>query len=277
MVHCSQLLLESDWPMPECSESLGLFFGGPKTELNHSLYAAVWDTTNSTQFPNVELSSRVDVWSKGDSFTIHPPQLTTSLTFLLLGFLKQKTGSWKVRLVMFEFLIQLYQAYFGIFNTSSLSFSDTLSKEYDIVSVQVQSMLDCLRNTLFICSSFDATPLHHLFGSRRTHFVTILDSFRCLCINPTAMPPVPTLTAYINNLRTSSSQISSSNPLTYDPITLPSLTRPQLSLKRTLSTTSNVESDSKRSSILISTAISQIVDILVNLQQKLDNENKHVD
>ena len=65
MVHCSQLLLESDWPMPECSESLGLLFGGPKTELNHSLYAAVWDTTNSIQFPNVELSSRVDVWSKG--------------------------------------------------------------------------------------------------------------------------------------------------------------------------------------------------------------------
>ena len=96
MVHCSQLLLESDWPMPACSESGGLFFGCPKTQPAHSLFAAAWDIRALPSSSRSPTHTRTDLWVIGDSFSCTPVSLSSSYTFLLLGFVKQKKDSWQV-------------------------------------------------------------------------------------------------------------------------------------------------------------------------------------
>jgi hypothetical protein len=100
MVHCSQLLLESDWPLSESSESLGLFYGSPKTELMHSMYAATW-VSSTSPLSSQNNSSDDNVWMKGDSFYLNPPLLNDSFTFLLLRFLKQKHFAWQARNLVF--------------------------------------------------------------------------------------------------------------------------------------------------------------------------------
>ena len=62
MVHCSHVLLESDWPMPACSESLGLFFGSPKTEPLHSLFAAAWQSQLNLPIVRPLLHNHSELW-----------------------------------------------------------------------------------------------------------------------------------------------------------------------------------------------------------------------
>ena len=170
----------------------------------------------------------------------------------------------------------VFQAYFAVFDTSSLFTSDTLHIAHVIVSVQVDSTQQNLRTCLNFSPSHTITPLTRSLISQRRRFVKVLDSFRSTCINPSTMLPIPTLSTHINELHELSSQNSGVHPLTYDTINLPSLERPRPSLKRSSSTSAgfahNNHHDFKQSSRLISTAIGQIADILVDLKTKLDQE-----
>ena len=96
MAHCSSLLLESDWPMPACSDAPGLFFGSPKTEPNHSLFAAAWTNLPHPSVLRPHLRTASDVWINGDSFLVSSTTFNTSFDFFLLGFLKQKSSAWQV-------------------------------------------------------------------------------------------------------------------------------------------------------------------------------------
>jgi len=96
MVHCSHLLLESDWPMPACSERGGLFFGCPKTQPAHSLFAAAWDTRTLPYSLRPHPHTHTDLWMHGDSISYSPSYMSTSYTFVLLGFVKQKKDAWQV-------------------------------------------------------------------------------------------------------------------------------------------------------------------------------------
>ena len=96
MVHCSQFLLESDWPMPNCSEGLGLFFGSPKTEPQHSLFAAAWNSTPQLLDLRHDSHSNTNMWIIGDSFECMPVSLHYRYNFMLLGFVKQKSHAWQV-------------------------------------------------------------------------------------------------------------------------------------------------------------------------------------
>jgi hypothetical protein len=98
MVHSSNFLLESDWPMPACSDSLGLFYGSPKTETFHSLFAAAWDTRSNSPVSRALISNHLEFWMQGDYFQCTPQFFSNTLQCILLGFVKEKMSSWKVRL-----------------------------------------------------------------------------------------------------------------------------------------------------------------------------------
>ena len=79
MAHSSNLLLESDWPMPACSDSLGIFFGSSKTDTLHSLFAAAWDTRTQAPLTRPFLTIPFEIWIQGDHFQCSPPQLSMNL------------------------------------------------------------------------------------------------------------------------------------------------------------------------------------------------------
>ena len=162
-----------------------------------------------------------------------------------------------------------------MFDTSSLFTSDTLQTSHVIVCVQVESMQHHLRTCLNFSPSQAITPLPRCLLTQRRIFANVLDSFRTTCINPSTMPPIPTLSTYMNELREQSSQISSVHALSYDTIHLPTLPRQRPSMKRNSATIAGVvhhAPDFTQCSSLISTAIGQIADILVDLKKNLDKE-----
>jgi len=164
-----------------------------------------------------------------------------------------------------------------MFDTSSLFTSDAIHITHVVVSVQVEAMQQTLQNSLNFGQSQEITPLCRSLISQRRHFVKVLDSFRSACINPSTMPPTPTLSNHIKHLRDQSSQNCTVHPLTYDTIHLPTLSRPRPSLKRSSSTSAgfvHTGDDFNQSARLISTAIEKIADILVELMTNLDQELK---
>ena len=169
----------------------------------------------------------------------------------------------------------LFQAYFAVFDTSSLFTLDALRITHVVVSVQVEAKHQTLRNCLNFGQCHEKTPLSSLLISQRRHFGKVLDSFRSACINPSTMPPTPTLSNHIKHLREQYSQNYTVHPLTYDTVHLPTLSRPRPSLKRSSSTSAgfvHTGDDFNQSARLISTAIGKIADILVELKTNLDQE-----
>ena len=148
MVHCSQFLLESDWPMPSCSEGLGLFFGSPKTEPQHSLFAAAWDITPPSFDLPRDSQTNTNTWIQGDSFECMPVSLHHQYKFILMGFVKQKLDAWQVHfsLVCFaviHLIIRLTSRSF-VPLSSTQAFRSPLHFNLSIL----QSLLSCSRYQL---------------------------------------------------------------------------------------------------------------------------------
>ena len=97
-------------------------------------------------------------------------------------------------------------------------------------------------------------------------------SFRQACIQPSPQFQSSTLISFITSQRPVPSCILEKDPLSFDIVSIPPIVRPQLPLKRSSSTMSSNESDSKQKIRVLVKAIDSIVNILTTLKKELQTD-----
>jgi hypothetical protein len=140
------------------------------------------------------------------------------------------------------------------------------------VSTPVLSLREVLKNVLNFRAEHVTTPLYLLPATHVNNIKLMLRTFRNKCITPSSLSDVPNLTTYIEQQRAILGVQINAHSLSYDTLDLQTQMRPRPSLKRTSSSTTPLQSSSKKTLLHIASAIGEIVDVLNNLKQKLESD-----